>query len=74
MINQKNALFSKVSYIFAILIVATCTSINFGIYHYVDSSNLIMVYLLVVVIVAALQDKKRMPAIMAAIFATLTIV
>lgn len=58
-------------YLFALSIVAVSTLIGFGLYHYVDSSNLIMLYLLGVVMVATNNVNQRGPAICAALFSTL---
>lgn len=60
------------AYLLAIMIVAICTMIDLVILPYVDTSNVIMVYLLGVVVVATWQGRQSGTApILAAILSTL---
>lgn len=59
------------AYSFAIGVVSVCTLIGFTFFNYVDNSNLIMIYLLGVVVVAT-TEQKRGPSIAAALISTFT--
>ena len=58
------------SYLFSIIIIISCTIVSIFFYPYLKESNLIMVYLLGVIIVA-LQGKTR-PAVLASILSVLS--
>lgn len=57
------------AYTFALGVVSVCTLIGFAAFNYVDHSNLIMVYLLGVVVVAT-TEQNRGPSIAAALLST----
>lgn len=61
---------SFLAYLFALCVVSVCTLIGFAAYKYVDSSNLIMIYLLGVVVVATKEQELRGPSIAAALLST----
>lgn len=73
-LKNYQAFFAKINlnaYLFAIIIVAICTLFDSALFFYVDASNLIMLYLLGVVIVATYDSGERGPAVLAALFSTL---
>lgn len=58
-------------YVIAILAVMICTVINFALYPYVLTSNLIIIYLLAVVIIAAYQNERYGPPFITALLSTI---
>src|SRR5580704_11490268 len=60
------------AYLLAMIVVIVCTLLSCMLFPYVHSSNLIMLYLLGVVIVATSNNERRGPSILAALLSTLT--